>query len=217
MWELDSKELRVLKNWCFWTVVLEKTHERPLESNEIKSVNLETIPEYIRRNDAEAEAPILWPPDTQSWLTGKDPDGGKDWKQKEKRVTEDEIVGWYHWFIGHEPGQTKGDGKGQRSLACCSPWGHKELDRIWWLNNYNNIREYIITKRKISGTSLVVQWLITHLPLQRTWVWPLIQEDSTCLRATTETTSHKNWSLHALRTCVLQKRSHWIEKFIHHN
>ena len=195
MWELDSKKLRVLKNWCFWTVVLEKTHESHLESNEIKSVSLKgnQLWIFIGRNDVEAEAPMLWSSDAKSWLTEKDPNAGKDWKQ-EKRVAKDEIVGWYHWFIGHKPGQTKEDVKGQRSLACCSPWGHKGLDTIWWLNNYNNIREYIITKRKISGTSLVIQWLRIHLPFQRTWFRPLMEEDSTCLKATTETTSHNYWN-----------------------
>ena len=88
------------------------------------------------RADAKAEVPILWPPDANSWLTLKDPDAGKDWRQKEKGTTEDEMVGWHHRFNGHELGQTLGDGEGQGS-PCCSLWGHKELGMTCWLNNSN--------------------------------------------------------------------------------
>ena len=139
MWELNSKKGRVPKNWCFQTVVLEKTLEGPLDSKEIKSVNPKGNQPWIffGRNDAEAEAPILWPPDSNSWLTGKDPHAGKDWSQKEKRATKNEMVGWHHWFNGHELGQTPGGGEGQRTLVCYSPWGRKELDTTWWLNNNN--------------------------------------------------------------------------------
>ena len=105
----------------------------PLES---KPVILKRHQPWILlgRTDAEAEAPIFWPPDANSWLTVKDPDARKDWRQKEKRVTEDEIVGWHHRFNGDELGQTLGDGDGQGSLACCSPWGHEELDMTERLN-----------------------------------------------------------------------------------
>ena len=89
----------------------------------------------IGRIDAKAEAPILWPPDAKSRLIGKDPDAGKDWRQEEKGVTEDEMVGWHHWLNGHEFKQTPRDGEGQRSLVCCNPWGCKELDTTEWLNN----------------------------------------------------------------------------------
>ena len=85
------------------------------------------------------KVPILWPPDTKNWLIGKDPDAGKDWRQEETGVTEGEMVGRHHWFNGHELGQTPGNGKGQGGLACCSPWGHEELDTTWWLNSNNNI------------------------------------------------------------------------------
>ena len=95
---------------------------------------------FIGRTDAEAEASILWPPDVKSWLVGKDPDAGKDWGQEEKRMTEDEVVGWRHWFNGHGFEQTLGDDEGQGSLACCSPWGHKELDMIEQLNNERTMR-----------------------------------------------------------------------------
>ena len=112
------------------TVVMEKTLESPLDSKEIKPDNSKGNPPwiFIGRTDSEAEAPVLWSPDTKSWLIGKDPDAGKDWRQEEKGTTEDEKVGWHHWLNGHEFEQTPGDGKGQGSLACCSPWGHKKLD-----------------------------------------------------------------------------------------
>ena len=126
-WELDYKESWVLKNWCFWTVVLEKTLESPLDSKEIQPVhpkgNQSWI--FIARTDAEAEAPILWSPDAKNWLIWKDPDAEKDWRQKEKGTTEDEMVGWHHWLNGHEFEQAPGVGDGQGGLACCNPWGHK--------------------------------------------------------------------------------------------
>ena len=130
MWQLYHKESWVLKNWCFLTVVLEKTLERPLDCKEIKPVNLKGNQPwiFIGRTDAEAEAPILWPPDGKSPLTGKDADAGKDWKQEEKGTTEDEMVGWHHRLKGHEFEQVPGDSEGQGSLACCSPWGRKESD-----------------------------------------------------------------------------------------
>ena len=113
-WELDHKEGWVPKNWCFWTVVLEKTFESPLDCK-IKSVNPKGNQLWILtgRTDAEAEAPTLWPPVAKSWLIGKDSDAGKDWGQKEKGVTEDEMVGWHHRFNGHEFEQTLGAGEGQ--------------------------------------------------------------------------------------------------------
>ena len=123
------------KNWCFWTVVLEKTLEKPLDYKEIKPVhpkgNQSWI--FIGKTDAEAETPIFWPPDAKNWLTGKDPDAGKDWRREEKRMTEDEMVGWHHWLNGHEFQQAPGVGDGQ-GLVCCSPWGRKELDTTEWLN-----------------------------------------------------------------------------------
>ena len=137
MWELDNKEGRAPNNWCLWTVVLEKTLESPLDSKEIKPVNFKVDQPWILfgRTDAEAKAPILWSPDANTWLIGKDPDARKDGRQKEKRATEDEMVGWCHWFNGHELRQTPGDDEGQGSLACCSPWGHKGLDTTYCLNN----------------------------------------------------------------------------------
>ena len=140
MWELDCKESWALKNWCFWTVVLEKALESSLGCKKMKLVNPEGNQSwiFIRRTDAEVEAPILGPPYVKKWLIGKDPDAGKDWRQEEKRMPEDEMIGWHHWLNGHEFGQTQGDGEGLASLACCSPWGQKELDTTEWLNNNKN-------------------------------------------------------------------------------
>ena len=136
IWELDDKESWAPKNWCFRTVVLEKTLESPLDSKEIQPVNLKGNQPwiFIGRTDAEAEAPILWPPDVKNWLIGKDPDAGKDWRQEEKGMTEDEMVGWQHRLDGHELEQALGVGDGQGSLACFSPRGQKESDTIEQLN-----------------------------------------------------------------------------------
>ena len=125
MWELYDKEGWAPKNWCFWIVVLEKTLESPVDIMEIKAVNPKGNKPwiFIGRIDAEAEAPILWPPDVKNWLTGKYLDAGKDWRQEEKEMTEDEMVGWHHQLNGHEFEQTPGNGDGQGSLFCCSPWG----------------------------------------------------------------------------------------------
>ena len=136
LWQLDHKEGWALKNWCFRIVVPEKTLESPLHSKEIIPVNLKgNLPWiFIGRTDAEAEAPILWPPDVKNWLTRKDPDAGKDGRQEEKGMTEDEMVGWHHWLNAHEFEQALGVSDGQGGLACCSPWGHKESDTTEWLN-----------------------------------------------------------------------------------
>ena len=106
MWKLDYKESWALKNWCFWTVVLEKTLESPLDCKEIQQVHLKGDRSwvFIERTDVEAETPILWPPDGKSWLNGKDPDAGRDWGQEEKGMTEDEMAGWHHRLDGHEFG-----------------------------------------------------------------------------------------------------------------
>ena len=135
MWELDHKECWGLKNRCFWTVVL-KTLESPSDCKEIKPVNPKGNKSwiFIGRTDYEAEVPILWLPDVKNWLIGKDPAAGEGWKQEEKGTTEDGMVGWHHWLNGHEFEQTLGIDDGQGSLACCSPWGHKESDMTKWLN-----------------------------------------------------------------------------------
>ena len=117
MWELDYKENWVLKNWCFWTVVLETTLESPWDCKEIKPVNPKGNQSwiFIGRTGAEAETPILWLPDVKSWLIGKDLDAGKDWRQEEKGTTEDEMVGWHHWLDGREFEQALGVGDGQEA------------------------------------------------------------------------------------------------------
>ena len=117
-------------------MVLEKTLESPLDSNEIKPVNPKRSQSwiFIGRTDVEAETPILWPSDVKNWLLGKYPDAGKDWRQEEKGMTEDEMVGWQHQLNGHEFEQASGVGDGQGGLACCSPWGHKDSDVTEWLN-----------------------------------------------------------------------------------
>ena len=104
MWELDYKESWVPKNWCFWTVMLQRTLESPLDSKKIKPVNPKGNQSwiFIGRTDAKAETPILWPPDAKNWPIGKDPDAGKDWRQEEKGMTEGEMVGWHHWLNRHE-------------------------------------------------------------------------------------------------------------------
>ena len=135
MWEMDHKEGWVPKNWFFWIVVLEKTLESPLDCKEIKPVSPKGNQSWIFIGRTDAEAPILWPPDAMNRLIRKDPDAGKDWRQEKKGTTEDKMVGWHHQLNGHEFEQALRDGKGQGSLVCCSPWGHKELDTTERLNN----------------------------------------------------------------------------------
>ena len=145
MWELDYKESWAPKNWCFWTVVLEKTLESPLDCKDIQLVHLKGDQSWVflGRTDVEAETSILWPPDAKSWLIWKDSDAGRDWRQEEKRMTEDEMIGWHHRLDGHGFGWTPGVGDGQGGLACCDSWGHKESDmteRLNWteLNKVNS-------------------------------------------------------------------------------
>ena len=134
IWELDYKESRALKNWCFWTVVLEKTLECPLDCKEIQPVHPEGNKSWIFIRRTDAETPILWPPNAKNWLIGKDPDAGKDWGQEEKGTTEDEMVRWHHRLDGHEFEQAPGVVDWKRSLPCCSPWGGKKSDMTEQLN-----------------------------------------------------------------------------------
>ena len=142
MWELDHKEGWMPKNWCFWTVVLEKTLESPLDCKEFQPVHPKGDPSwmFIVRTDVEAETPILWPPDAKNWLIRKDPDAGKDWRQEKKGMTEDKVAGWHHRLDGHKFPQAHSDDKGQGSLACCSSWGCKESDTTEWLDNSSKRR-----------------------------------------------------------------------------
>ena len=121
-WELDYKESWAPKNWCFWTVILEKTLERPLDCKEIQPVNPKENQSwiFIGRTEAEAETLILWSPDEKNGLLGKDPDAGKEWRQEENGTTEDEMVGWHHQLDIHECEQAPRVGDRQGSLACCS-------------------------------------------------------------------------------------------------
>ena len=127
MWELDWKESWVPKNWCFWTVVLEKTLESPLDCKEVQPVQSKGDQSWVffGRTDAKAETPILWPPDEKCWLIVKDSDAGRDWGQEEKGTTEDEMAGWHHLHEGRESEWTPGDGDGQGGLVCCNSWGHQ--------------------------------------------------------------------------------------------
>ena len=136
MWELNYKESRVPNNWCFWTVVLEKTLESPLDCKEIQPVHSEgdQIWLFFGRNDAKAETLVLWPPHAKTWLIGEDSDAGKDWGQEEKGTTEDEMAGWHHRLNGHEFEWTPGDGDGLGGLACWDSWGRKESDTTERLN-----------------------------------------------------------------------------------
>ena len=136
MWELDCEEGWVPKNWCFWTAVLEKTLESPLDCKEIQPVHSEGHQpwDFFGGNDAEAETPVLWPHHVKSWLIGKDSDAGRDWGQEEKGTTEDEMDGWHHSLHGRESGWTLGVGDGQGGLACYDSWGHKESETTEQLN-----------------------------------------------------------------------------------
>ena len=171
MWELDCEESWAPKNWCFWTVVLEKTLESPLNCKEIQTVHSKGDQSwvFIWRTDAKAEIPILWPPDAKSWLIGKDPGAGRDWGQEEKGTTEDEMVGWHHWLDGHEFEWTPGVGDGQGGLECCNSWGQKSWTR---LSNWTELKQDIIKnlmgqqwdqKRKLKIYWGKWQWKPSHI------------------------------------------------------
>ena len=136
MVELDYKKNCMLKNWCFWTVVLEKTLQSPFNCKVIQPVHSNGYQSwvFIGRTDVEAETPILWPPHAKSWLIGKDTDAGRDWGQEEKGMRDDEMAGWHYRLEAHEFGWTPGVGGGQGGLACCGSWGRKESDTTERLN-----------------------------------------------------------------------------------
>ena len=170
MWELGYKESWALKNWCVWTVVLEKTLDSPLNWKEIQPVHPKGDQSWVfmGETNAEAETPIFWPPDVKNCFIGKDPNAGEDWRQEKKGTTEDEMVGWHHWLNGHEFEQVPGVGDGQGSLVCCSPWGRKESDMTEQLNWTNEAEQ----------ASLVTQ-SVKNLPaIRETGVWSLGWEDS---------------------------------------
>ena len=144
MLELDCEEGWAPKNWCFWTVVLEKILESPLDCKEIQSVLSEGDQswDFFGRTDAKAETPVLWPPHAKSWLIGKDSDAGRDWGQEEKGMTEDEMAGWHYWLDGHESEWIPGVGDGWGGLACCNSWVCKESDTTEWLNRTELIQRW---------------------------------------------------------------------------
>ena len=162
----------VPKNWCFWTVVLEKTAESPLDCKEIQPVHPtgDQFWVFIGRTHVKAEIPILWPPDAKNWLIWKDPDARKDWRQEEKGMTEDEMVGWYHWLNGRESEQAPGDDEGQGSVVCCSPWGHK--DQTWlkdWTTTTN--RACSLNYYTLVLLFIIENWLVVIKPHLHYWQW----------------------------------------------
>ena len=165
MWELDHKEGWVLKNWCCWTVVLEKTLESPLDCQETQPVNPKGNQSciFIGRTYAKAEAPIFWPPDVKNWLIGKHPDARKAWGQEEKGPTEDEMIGWHHWLSGHEfePARRVGDRQG--SLVCRSPWD----PLVDWVTELNRLT--IETKQIIALESWIALGLGISFPYWELW------------------------------------------------
>ena len=162
MWQLDHKENWVPKNWCFCTVVLEKTLESNFDCKEIQPVHPKANQSwiFIGRTDAKVEALILWPPDVKYWLIGKDPDAGKDWRHEKKGMTEEEMVGWHHQLNGRVFEQVLGVGDGQGGLACCGPRDHKESDmteRLNWTEqpHLESIRCFCLSSCSYSAASSV--------------------------------------------------------------
>ena len=158
MSELDCEESWALKKWSFWTVVLEKILESPLDCKEIQPVHSEEDQPwvFIGRTDAKAETPIFWPPHVNSWLIGKDPDAGRDWGQEEKGTTEDEMAGWHDRLDGHEFGWTLGFVDGQGGLVCCDSLCRQRVKHDWaielnWTDPGFNIERKIILVGKHSG------------------------------------------------------------------
>ena len=167
MWELDCEESWAPKNWCFWTVVLEKTLESPLDCKKILPVHSEGDQpwDFFGGNDAKAETPVLWPPHVKSWIIGKDSDAGRDWEQEEKGTTEDEMAGWHPWLVSLE--WTRGVGDGQGGLACCDSWGRKELDtteRLNWteLRAMSVVYSWILTPKTRDLSSVFIMITYTH-------------------------------------------------------
>ena len=156
MWKLACEESWALKNWCFFTVVLEKTLESPLDWKEIQPVHPkgDQFCVFIGGTDVEAETPVLWPPHAKSWFIGKDLDAGRDWGWEEKGMTEDEVIGWHHWQNGHGFGWSLGVGDGQWGLAWCGTWDHKELDTTEWLNWIEMCKVYSRLGRRVRRLSL---------------------------------------------------------------
>ena len=168
MWELDYKESWAWKKWCFWTMVLEKTLESPLDCKEIQPVHPKRDQSWvcIGRIDAEAEAPVLWPPYVKIWLIWKDPDAGKDGRQEERGMTEDEMVGWHHWLNGDGFGWTLGVGDGQGGLACYGSWGRR-VGHDW-------VTELNWTVEFGEGNSNPLQYSCLENPMDRGAWWATV-------------------------------------------
>ena len=153
------------KEWCFWTVVLEKSLESPLDCEEIQPVHSKGDQSwvFIGRTDVEGETPILWSPDVKSWLIGKDPDAGKDWGQEEKGITEDEMVGWHHWLNGHVFGWTPGVGDEQGGLACCGSWNrrvrHDWVTELSWMKmSALESHSVVVTFQRLSPSKYALRY-----------------------------------------------------------
>ena len=167
MWELDCEEGWVLKNWCFWTVVLDKTLASPLDCKEIQSVHSEGDQpwDFFGRTDAKAETPVFWPPHAKRWPIGKDFDAGRDWGQGENGMTEDEMAGWLHLLDGLEFKWTPGFGDGQAGLACCDSWGHRV--RHDWMAEMNWTEHYFLSNviRNVERPCLSISLSPAHIPI----------------------------------------------------
>ena len=164
MWELDHKESWAPTNWCFWTVMLENIFESPLDCIEVKPVNLQGIQSwlFIGRTDAEPKTPILWSPNANNWLIETDSVPGKDWRQEEKRTTEDEMIGWHYWLNGYEFEKALGVADGTGSLVCCSPWGCKESNRTEQLNCTELILDVLLLRNNLSISIPQIFWMWTR-------------------------------------------------------
>ena len=167
MWELDCEESWAPKNWCFWTVVLEKTLESPLHCKEIYPVHPKGDQSwvFIGRTDAKFETPVLWPPHEKSWLIGKAPDAGRDWGQEKKGMTEDEMAGWHPRLNGYELEWTLGVRDGQGGLACCDSWGAKSQTRL------RDWTELNVTSREIKSKSSNGNKKAEFYNLKKTFMW----------------------------------------------
>ena len=173
MRELDCEDGWALKNWCFWTVVLEKTLESPLDCKEIQPVHSEGDQpwDFFGRNDAKAEAPVLWPPHTKSWLIwliGKDSHAGRYWGQEEKGTTKDEMAGWHHWLDGRESEWTLGVGDGQQGLAWYDSWGCKVRHNWATELNWAELNYLCLERWKLGGTLYKTYMCRTICPM---WRW----------------------------------------------
>ena len=157
MWELDCEESWALKNWYFWTVVLEKTLENPLDCKEIQGSHSKGDQSwvFIGETDAETETPILWPPHAKNWLIGKDSDAGRHWGQEKKGTTEDEMAGWHQQLDGHEFEWTPGVGYGQGGLECCDSWGHKSRT---WLSDWTELKWVDFCKSPASRAQIFIAY-----------------------------------------------------------